>query len=319
MKVVNFIILVMALSCPLATFAQNPDKTKAEIQEDTSKQQDKEKKKEKKYSDLVTDSTKTMVGMITVHQTTDKYYFEIPDSLLGRDIMAITRMAKAPTGAGYGGEQANRQVIRFEKGPKKKIFIRVVNYINVSTDTTQPIHTAVVNSNEHPIAAAFDILVTRPDTSVLVDVTSFFEETNQAFSITPSFKQLYKLQKLEKDRTYIESIHTYPINVEIRTVQTYSVTPPSNSPTESARTPGTVDLVAGVSAGVITFELNTSLILLPKTPARPRLFDQRVGIFANGYTIYDDNQQRSEEQVLRCDGAWKPRMKQMLRDKGKAN
>ena len=74
-----------------------------------------------------------MAGLLTVHQVNDEYYFEIPDSVFGRDIMTITRIAKTPTGAGYGGELGNRQVIRFERGPKDKIFIRVVNFINVST------------------------------------------------------------------------------------------------------------------------------------------------------------------------------------------
>ena len=40
--------------------------------------------------------------------------------------MAITRMAKTPTGAGYGGEQSNKQVIRFEKGPDENVFIRLL-------------------------------------------------------------------------------------------------------------------------------------------------------------------------------------------------
>jgi hypothetical protein len=301
MKVVNFslmALLVLGL-LPLTTQAQKPDNVKPEMTPDTTKQESKDKNKKKTYSDFVNDSTKSMAGMLTVHETDDKYYFELPDSLFGRDIMAITRTAKTPTGAGYGGEQANRQVIRFEKGPKEKIFIRVINYVNVSSDTTQPIHTAVINSNQHPIAAAFDILVTRPDTSVLIDVTAFFEDVNQAFTITPSFKQRFKLQKLEKDRSYIQSIHAYPINVEVRTVQTYSVAPPSPAGgSTNDRRPPAVDLIGGVSAGVLTFELNTSLILLPETPIRPRLFDQRVGIFANSYTVYDDDQQRSERQVF---------------------
>ncbi|MCB0666669.1 MAG: zinc-dependent metalloprotease, partial [Saprospiraceae bacterium] len=289
-----------ALLCSYTVIAQDNEKTKSEMSADTTKKQnsdkDKDKKKSKTYQDLVTDSTKTMVGMVTVHLTDDKYYFEIPDSIFGRDIMAITRVAKTPTGAGYGGEQANRQVIRFEKGPKKKVFLRVVHYVNISSDTSETIHTAVVNSNEHPIAAAFDIEVTRPDTSVLVDVTSFFEDVTQALSFSPFFKQYYKLQKPEKDRTYIESIRAYPINVEVRTIQTYSVTPPSIS-SSSNRSPA-VDLVGGVSSGALTFELNTSMILLPKNPMRPRFFDQRVGIFANSYTVYNDEQQRSEDQVF---------------------
>ncbi|MCB0686139.1 MAG: zinc-dependent metalloprotease [Saprospiraceae bacterium] len=296
MKVVNFLFILLLIS-PLKMSAQKEDKAKTEMDSDSTKQDKKDKDKKKTYKDFVTDSTKTTIGLVTVHLTGDKYFFEIPDSIFGRDIMAITRVAKTPTGAGYGGEQANRQVIRFEKGPKKKIFMRVVNYVNISADTTQPIHTAVINSNQHPIVASFDIELTRRDTSVLIDVTNFFEDVTQALSFNPFFKQYYKLQKLEKDRTYIESIRSYPINIEVRTVQTYSVTPPSISRSTANRSPA-VDLVGGVTAGALTFELNTSMILLPKTPVRPRLFDQRIGIFANSYTVYDDDQQRSEEEVF---------------------
>lgn len=298
MKVVNFsfVVLVWLFILPEVVYTQTPAEPDSLVKSDSTKQKGKDKKKT--YGEIVNDSTKSMVGMLTVHESESKYYFEIPDSLFGRDIMSITRMAKTPTGAGYGGEQVNRQVIRLEKGPRKNVFIRVINYVNVSADTTQPIHTAVINSNQHPIAAAFDIQVTRPDTSVIIDVTGFFEDVNQAFTITPVFKQRYKLQKLEKDRSYIHSIHAYPINVEVQTVQTYSVAPPTISPSDSDRRPPTIDLIGGMSAGVLTFELNTSLILLPQTPMRPRLFDQRVGIFANSYTVFDDNQQRCEPQIF---------------------
>ncbi|MEL6924977.1 MAG: zinc-dependent metalloprotease, partial [Bacteroidota bacterium] len=261
-------------------------------------EKDKEEKKEKTFRDFVTDKANSMAGMFTVHEVEGKYFFELPDSIFGRDIMAITRVARTPTGAGYGGELSTRQVVRFEHGPKKNIFLRVINFINVASDTSDMINTAVVNSNNHPIVAAFDVKATRPDTSVLIDVTSFFEGTNQAFTITPFFKQRYKLTKPEKDRSYIERISAYPINVEVRTVKTYSVSPPSINPPKPGVPRRTRDLPAGVSAGVLTFELNTSMILLPKVPRRPRLFDQRVGIFANSYTVFNDDQQRSERQIF---------------------
>ncbi len=260
--------------------------------------QDSAAEKVKTFRDFITNDSKSMYGMIHVHQVDDKYYLEIPDSIFGRDIMSITRMAKTPSGAGYGGELANRQVIRFERGPRKKIFIRVVNFINMSTDSTQTIHTAVTNSNLHPIAAAFNIEATRPDTSVLINVTKFFEGENQAFVVNPIFKQRYKLTKLEKDRSYIERMLTFPINTEIRTVKTYAVKPPALRSPRPSPGPRTIDLPAGVNAGVLTFELNTSMILLPKTPRKRRLFDQRVGLFANSYTVFDDEQQRSEQQVF---------------------
>ena len=290
--ILKLFLFCLCCSLPIAISAQSDEKDKKE------KSDKEEEEEEKTFQDIVTSDAISKEGMLSVHAVEDKYYFELPDSIFGRDILAITRLSKTPTGAGYGGELANRQVIRFEKGPKENVFIKVVNFVNVSSDEEQPIHTAVVNSNNHPIVAAFDIEVERGDTSVLVDVTKFFEGANQAFTVSPYFKQRYKLKGLEKDRSYIESINAYPINVEVRSVKTYSVSPPSITPPKPGAPRRTRDLVGGVNSGVLTFEFNTSMILLPKTPRRPRLFDQRVGIFANSFTVFDDDQQRSEEQVF---------------------
>lgn len=291
------LLLLGLASLPASTMAQRPGRPTPAA--DTSEKKDStDKKKEKTFAEIITKDAKTMAGMLSVHQVADKFYFEIPDSLFGRDIMAITRVSKAPTGAGYGGEQANREVFRFEKGPAKNVFIRIVDYINVSADTTQPITTAVTNSNVAPIAAAFDIKATRKDTSILIDVSNFFAEPNQAFSLPPRTEQRYKLRKLEKDRSYIESIRAYPINVEVRCVRTYTVAPPTPPSPGSAGRSSTVDLGAGVSSGAVTFEMNTSMILLPKEPARRRFFDPRVGIFATGYTVFDGEDQRAENQVF---------------------
>jgi hypothetical protein len=259
----------------------------------------KEKKKGPKlFSDIITAKASSMYGLVTVHRVEEKYYLEIPDSIFGRDIMAITRVAKSPTGAGYGGEEANEQVIRFERGPADKVFIRAIDYRNVSTDSLQPIYKAVRNSNVDPIAAAFDIKSIRKDTSILIEVTDFFKESNQVFSLPPLMKQSYKINELQKDRSYITSIRSYPINVEIRSVKTFSVSPPSLKPSGGGDPFEPVNLPGGIAAGAVTFELNTSLILLPKTPMRKRLFDQRVGYFATGYTVFDDNSQKAADETI---------------------
>lgn len=260
--------------------------------------EEKKKEKPKTFQDIITKDAETMEGMLNVHKVGDKRYFEIPESLFGRDILAITRMSKTPTGAGYGGEQANRQVFRFEKGPKKNIFIRIISYVNVA-DSLEPIYQAVQNSNVHPIAASFDVKATRKDTSVLIEVGAFFDKPNQAFDISSRMKSRYKMKAIQKDRSYIESIKAFPINVEVRSVKTYSVTPPT--PPRPGATPGrsrTIDLTAGVAAGAVTFELNTSMILLPETPMRRRLFDPRVGIFSNRYTKFDGDGQRAETETF---------------------
>lgn len=253
--------------------------------------------KPKTFKDFIPDKAHSMYGMINVHQVEEKYYFEIPNSIFGRDIMAVTRMSKAPTGAGYGGELANRQVIRFEKAPNKKVFIRVINYINVGTDTLQPIYQAVENSNIAPIAAAFDITYTRKDTSVLIEVDKFFQKPPQIFDLPPTTKQRYNLTKLESDKSYVESIHSYPINVEIRSVRTYASKQPSIT-SNSSRPNRTTYLSSGVTSGVVTFEMNTSMVLLPEEPMQRRFYDPRVGIFANRYTVFDDEGQRAKEETF---------------------
>ncbi|MCG8306251.1 MAG: zinc-dependent metalloprotease [Cytophagales bacterium] len=291
------IVLALVFGCSLFNFhhssAQNNDqKNKNGVELDTAKAE-----KKKSYRDIVTDKAKTMEGLLTVHEIEKKYYLEINDTIFGRDIMAITRMAKTPTGAGYGGEQANQQVIRFEKGPDENVFIRIVSYINVSADSVQPIYKAVQNSNVNPIAAAFDIKTQREDTSVVVEVTDFFNKPNQAFTLSPLTKQRFKLKNPEKDRSFIKSIKAYPINVEIRTVRTYSTTPPSLNQ-NNGKPSRSIDLPGSWAAGVVTFEMNTSLILLPKEPMKRRFFDPRVGIFANRYTMYNENNQRAKVETF---------------------
>lgn len=256
-----------------------------------------QKQEPKPYKEVITDKAVSHAGLFTVHHIEDKWYFEIPDSIQGRDILVSTRYSKtAAGGASYGGEQVNLQTIRWEKGPSNSLFLRVLTIVNVATDSSQPIAQAVSNSNLNPIAAAFDIKAygKGKDSSgtTVIDITDFFKGDNQAVSLNPAIKRRFNLSGIASDRSYIESIHTYPINTEIRTVKTFSSTPSpggiSMGPTQSTTLP------AADVTGAVTLELNNSFILLPKTPMRKRLFDPRVGFFASEYTVFGDDQQRVE-------------------------
>ena len=81
-------------------------------------------------------------------------------------------------------------------------------------------------------------------------------------------------------------------------MKTYGVKPPqlNKRPTSGRFNP--VDLQGGLAAGAVTFELNTSMILLPKEPMRKRYFDPRVGIFATGYTVSDGEAQRTLDETI---------------------
>lgn len=251
----------------------------------------------KPYKDVITDKAVTKNGLLTVHKVEDKYYFEIPDSLLNREIMAITRFSKVAGGAGiYGGELANQLTLQFEKGPSNNIFIRVITLISTA-DSTQQIYKAVSNSYLNPLAAAFDIKAFGKDsTSSVIDVSDYFKGDNQIVSVSPNAKRRLNLSGIAPDRSYIASVNTFPINTEIKTVKTFFANPPmagfSLSPFPSANFP------AANQAGAVTFEMNTSLILLPSKPMEKRYWDVRVGYFPDDFTKYSDDQQRVEDKTF---------------------
>ncbi|HBQ59161.1 MAG TPA: zinc-dependent metalloprotease, partial [Balneolaceae bacterium] len=45
----------------------------------------------KKYSEVVTDEAETDEGLFDVHKVDDKYYYEIPDDLLEKEMLLVTR------------------------------------------------------------------------------------------------------------------------------------------------------------------------------------------------------------------------------------
>lgn len=249
----------------------------------------------KAYKEVITDKAVTQKGLFTVHRVEDKYFFEIADSMLNREVMAITRFVRVPAnkGAGrstYGGELTNQQTVAFEKGPNNNVFMRVITLVNVA-DTSNAIYKAVSNSNLNAIAAAFPIAAYSKDSSgVVIDVTDFFKGDNQVVSVNPSAKRSLNLSSLAFDRSYIQNISSFPLNTEIRTVKTFNSSPSFSgfSSLPSANIP------AATAAGAVTVELNTSMILLPSNPMQIRYWDRRVGFFPEKFTSYSDNQQRVE-------------------------
>lgn len=244
----------------------------------------------KPYKEVITSRAVTDEGLFKVHKVGDKYFFEIPDGLLGRDILAVNRISRASAGMrsgffGYAGDQINQNVIRFEKGPNHKVFLRSISFAEYAKDSTSPMFTAVTKSNVHPIAASFDIKTFAPDSmATVIDITDYISGDNDILFFHSSIKSSQRIGAIQNDKSYIGGVRSYPINVEINTVKTYARTPAPSTPATAGRT-------APVATGNITVELNSSLVLLPKEPMQPRYFDRRVGYFAVGYTDFDMNPQ----------------------------
>ncbi|MBT8185813.1 MAG: zinc-dependent metalloprotease, partial [Eudoraea sp.] len=232
----------------------------------------------------------TKNGLFKVHKDNENYYFEIADSLLNREILVVTRFIKTPAGAGnYGGEEIGDKTIIFEKGPLNKIFLRIATFVSTANENDD-IAQAVNNSSVTPILEAFDIKARNEEAnSSVIDVTKFINSENPLLALSNRQKDAYKLSGLEKDKSYIKNINSFPINTEIRTVKTYKA--------KASSTKSKKSLPAAALSGFVTLELNNSFILLPKEPMKKRFYDPRVGFFASSYLEYGDDQQQVEENI----------------------
>jgi hypothetical protein len=277
------LLLIVSLTSQAQLFKKKKNKNKPVVAAPAEPE-----KGPKAYKKLITAKAITKRGLIDVHQIDEKYYFEIKDSLMGREMMSVTRFTKTTAGGGiFGGEEVNRQVIKWERGANNKIFLRSVTYVVASADSSKPMFTAVNNSNADPIIAVFEIKSIRKDTSLVIDVSDLFNSDNASFSISAPQKQGLKISAFQKDRSYINKIFSFPLNTEIKTVKTFDLLPPT------VPGPGAY-LPAGLNSGCLTFEFNTSLILLPKIPMRIRFYDQRVGFFNNEVTVFGEESQKTD-------------------------
>ena len=245
----------------------------------------------KPYKSVITDKAVSRTGLFKVDKVDDHYFFEIPDSLLGRDILVVARIAKAGASVrsadGYAGDQIGQGVIRFDKGPANRIFLRKVSFATYSPDTTKAMFEAVRRSNIQAIENAFNIAAYTPDNSgSVIDITDYIAgDNNVLFFGSAQVKTRWRLGNIAADKSYVEGVKTFKTNVEISTVKTYA---------EAAAVPGALAAggrPGGGGGGFTTVELNTSLLILPKVPMQPRFFDPRVGYFTTGFTDFDANPQ----------------------------
>ena len=250
----------------------------------------------KPYAQVITPKAKSSFGFLTVHKVDNNYFFEIPDSMLNRDILIVNRISKAPTSrqksrVGYPGDILGSKVIRFENKDNKRILVREYSYRERS-ENKDGMFQSVRNSNTQPIVANFGIETIKKDSltrNYVINVSVFLQKENPLFSFDADSKEYIELLNMVGEGTYIDTLKAFPKNIEISTTVTY----------QSKKGMSNVGFLETGSPRIpLTYELNSSMVLLPEVPMKVRLFDPRVGYFTVGYTDFDSNPQGIEYKKL---------------------
>ncbi|MTI20687.1 DUF5117 domain-containing protein [Fulvivirga sp. RKSG066] len=258
-------------------FAQKKKKKKGK---EATEEAAKPKSKEKDYKDVITDEAETDEGIIDFHKVDDKYYFEIPEDLLGKEILIVSRISGHVKGLNFGGagmKSRPQQVIRFQK-KDKNLLVRSVSY-NAVADEELPIYQSVVNNNFEPIIHSFKIETTNKDkNSYVIDVEDFFSsDVPMIGALSDGQRKNFKISNVDKSRSVINWVKSFPENIEIRHVLTYKGS----------------DLPDNQLTNTLSIEMNQSLILLPEDPMVPRLHDDRVGFFSINQIDYGLDEQKA--------------------------
>ena len=272
---------------PTTQHAQSKKKRKKQAtQEVVNTPKKKSNGKIKDYDDVITKDAISDEGLFTVHKVKDKYFFEIPESYLNKDMLLVSRFSKLPSNLGGGyvnaGSKRNQRMIVWQRF-QEKILIKEKSYAAIANDSL-PINISVQANNYAPTLFAFDIVAFSKDkTAIVIDVTKFYSTDVKAISgLSANHRKTYKVKSLDKSRSFINTMKSFPHNIEV--VQDF---------TYIASSPPTLG-----SAETISVQMNQSMILLPEEPMQPRRFDPRVGWFTTSHIDYNSEALKSDKKTL---------------------
>ncbi len=281
------LLLLFVFSCSKKTTPPPAPKAPAAPAADSAPAPKKDEKKKdekvKPYKDIITAEAVTDSGFFISHKVKENWYFEIPQDVIDKEILITSRISGFVKNLNFGGagvESRPQQVIRWQK-KDDQILLRSVSYNSVASEE-DPIYQSVKNNNFEPIIMIFDIKAyNEAKNAFVIDVAPLFTtDVDMIGAMDPDERKTFGIKALDSKRSFVNSIKSFPQNVEVRHVLTYTGSSlPDNQIT-----------------GTLSVEMNQSFVLLPEVPMVPRLFDARVGYFSVNQTNYSLDAQKAANQ-----------------------
>ena len=271
---------LLLLTAPTAEAKGKPGR-KSKKTEAAAEKADTTKKEKKGYEELLKGAV-TDKGMFDVHRKGTDFLFEIPDSLMGRDILIVNKISGVPyalndagvnKGMGYG-----EKIVRFRKDTLyKKVWVMTYDPRIASPEGDRITRSVRDNYRETAIEQFPIDAYGKDSASVVIKVNKVFDGSEKSFNNV--FGSIGLPGSPKKDLSKIESVKSFPENIIVKSLL-------STSHTEEGTTIP------------LTVEITSNLVLLAREPMRPRFSDDRVGYFEIGHLYFNDEQQKAEERAF---------------------
>lgn len=279
------ILLVVLLFQSMAVFSQDKKSKKkdaAKTENEAKKDSAASKGNTAAYNDFIKDAV-TKNGLFKIHTIKDKIYFEIPNEVLGKDLLIVNKISSVPAqinNAGINkGINYENKLIRFYKDVKNnKVWAKTFDP-KISVDKKDNIALSVRDNYVESIIEGFEIKTYGKDSAVVVQVNNVFNGTSKSFNNL--FDNIGMGGSVRTKDSYIEEVKSFPQNVVIKSQLTTQVS-------EGKTTAEKADLTVGTT---------TNIVLLPE-PMVGRFSDDRVGYFTTPKIYFSDKQQRVDNKEL---------------------
>ncbi|MBC5622668.1 zinc-dependent metalloprotease [Butyricimonas hominis] len=240
---------------------------------------DKETKKETPYEKLFKGKAcETVKGLLTIHKTDNKVYFEIPFNLLNKDMLLGSTISE--TTSNWFGSVGEKPT-----DPLHVVFTRTdsiisLRQVNTSYETdVESLRQRIAESTRPAVMHNFGIQAYNPDsTAVVVDVSEFFLADNEQMPPFSPYAPIlgggrWIVKEFKKDKSQLGKVKAFDDNVSVQSSLSYEVNVRDGRYYYIYKLP-------------FTAVLTRSFVLLPEEPMRPRFADPRIGIFYSNKSAF---------------------------------
>ncbi len=258
-------------------YGQKKEDKKAE--KDKTEKKDSTVTKVKKIDELIKKGSYKK-GLFNTIQVKTDIYFEIPDSLFGRQFLVVNKLSQVPmevneAGLNKGMNYENKVISFYHDKVAKKVWVKTI-VPQVSSPKNDAITASVKDNFSESIIEVFDIEAQNNDsTAVAIKVNKIFDGNQKSFNDV--LTNIGLGGSVKANLSYVENVKTFPENIVVKSQLTTSVNE------------GGVDLA-------VTLGVTSNIVLLSTTPMQPRLADNRVGYFTEKHWFFNDAQHKMEDQ-----------------------